>query len=307
LIDQSKWANFEFVRRAENGALHSAVRTYQSALNNYLVLKDPSGVYSIEAKVTVNAINTNNLFAGARIGGFFFSDAAGTYYAQIQIEQDTLGGLTANYLAQRCTAGGVQCTSFNDRQTGLIGPVNIGESHTLGIVYDGSIHFTFNFDSNPVGTITTNPVLPLGSPSVQWMGIGTRVWGMSNPGVSGYVDANFENVSINGNHTAISDSNGMIDRNTWSDNTLEFVREQITHGVYGLAVRSPGSFMNSYMDLVGGGTFNELQADLTVEQLMHSPNTSPTATPQMEDTLTPCSIMSMSMVPFTITLTPPLV
>jgi hypothetical protein len=68
----------------------------------------------------------------------------------------------------------------------------------------------------------------------------------------------------------------MINRTYWDDSTLEFVREQKCGGVYGLAVRSAGSFLNSYMDLVGGETFNELQADVTVEQLV---NVSSNATP----------------------------
>jgi hypothetical protein len=281
LIDRTKWADLEFIRRAENGALHSAVRTYESALNNMLLLKDPSGVNSIEAKVTLNAINTTNLYAGARIGGFFFSDDTGDYFAQIEIEQPASSYLRAYYFYERCTSRDLQCTTFDDHYIAIIGLPNIGESHTLGITYDGVKSFTFKFDTTSV-TIPTNANVPyLGLPSVKWKGIGTRVFGPSGPGVSGYVDANFENVLLNGNPTAISISdplnpfNGMIDDNTWSGTTLEFVREKVSHGVYGMALRSYDSFANNSLNFVNGQNVKEAQADLTVEQFINSPNTPP--------------------------------
>jgi len=276
LIDPTNWANLEFIRRAENGALHSAVRTYESGLNNMLLLKDPSGVNSIEAKVTLNAINTTNLYAGARIGGFFFSDDTGDYFAQIEIEQPASSYLRAYYFYERCTSRDLQCTTFDDHYIDIIGLPNIGESHTLGITYDGVKSFTFKFDTTSVTIHTNANVSHLGLPSVEWKGIGTRVFGPSGPGVSGYVDANFENVLLNGNPTAIS--NGMIDDTTWSGSTLEFVREQVTDGVYGMALRSYGSYANNGLNLVNGQSFNELQADLTVEQLINLPQPNP-ATP----------------------------
>ena len=64
----------------------------------------------------------------------------------------------------------------------------------------------------------------------------------------------------------------------WSDSTLEFVREQISDGVYGMALRSYGSFANDGLNLVNGKNVKELQADLTVEQLINNPNPNP-ATP----------------------------
>ena len=285
LIDHTKWTNLEYIRRVENGALHSAVRTYQSALNNMLLLKDPSGVNSIEAKVTLNAINTTNLYAGARIGGFFFSDDTGDYFAQIEIEQPASSYLRAYYFYERCTSRDLQCTTFDDHYIDIIGLPNIGESHTLGITYDGVKSFTFKFDTTSVTIPTNANVSHLGLPSVEWKGIGTRVFGPSGLGVSGYVDANFENVLLNGNPTAISDANGMIDRTNWSDSnpagdsTLEFVREQLTDGVYGMALRSYGSYANNGLNLVNGQSFNELQADLTVEQLINLPQPNPPATP----------------------------
>jgi hypothetical protein len=64
----------------------------------------------------------------------------------------------------------------------------------------------------------------------------------------------------------------MINRTYWDDSTLEFVREQITDGVYGMALRSYGSFANNGLNLVNGQNFNELQADLTVDQFINTPS-----------------------------------
>jgi hypothetical protein len=97
------------------------------------------------------------------------------------------------------------------------------------------------------------------------------------------VDALFENVYIkDSGPIPISDpSGGMIDdtNTNWSNNTLEFVRRQITDGVYEMAIRSYGSFANNGLNLVNGKSVTELQADLSVEQLVSNPSLSNPATP----------------------------
>jgi hypothetical protein len=284
LIDPRKWANLEFIRRAENGALHSAVKGYESAANNMLLLKDSSGVNSIEAKVTVNAIqDTDYAKSEARIGGFFFNyndgSKAGDYYAQIYVSDKPGPGWKAYYFVARCLDG-LQCLSFDDAHSGSLGLVNIGEAYTLLVGYHTQgTTFAFKFGNNGVDVPLTLPGTS-GSANVNWMGIGTRVYGPMDPGSgeNGYIDAIFENVTVNGVSKAISDSNGLIDRNTWSDNTLEFVREQITDGVYGLALRSYGSYVNNGLNLKNTQNVEELQADLTVEELGNPPQLNP-ATP----------------------------
>jgi hypothetical protein len=295
LIDETAWANLELIRSAENGALHSVVRSYGSAvtnnnLSNNLLILNPSAINSIEAKVTVNEIlNTSLSITRARIGGFFFSYNDGTqtgdYYAEIKIGEDLTNGLNAYYFVERCfDAPTCANTDPSSRKFGTPIPVNVGDSHTLGIAYDSSSNtFTFKFDST-LDTVSVSPAS--GPPSVQFKTIGTRVYGPGGPlapGQGGYIDAKFENVLLNGNPTAISDANGMIDRNAWIGNslggsTLEFVREQICDGVYRMALRSYGSYANNALNLVNGGSVKELQADLTVEQLTNNPNPNP-ATP----------------------------
>ena len=280
LIDRTKWANLEFIRRAENGALHSALRNYGNPQQgaNSLFLRNPIGVTSIEAKVTVNAFDNNSAYTRARIGGFFFKyddgSKVGDYDAGIYIGEDLVGGLRAAYFVERCFDVG--CNSPDLAQSGVIGPVNIGESHTLRIVYDTSVvpnTFKFYFDNAPLPVATVQVPPSSGPPLLPWMALRTNVFGYPlGPGQGGYVDAKFENVLVNNASTAISDANGMIDRNTWSGSTLEFVREQISDGVYGMALRSYGSFADNLLNLINGQDFKELQADLTVEQLVNTPS-----------------------------------
>jgi hypothetical protein len=292
LIDHTKWANLEFIRRIEGDALHpvlrSAVRSYGNVLSNSLSLPSPPPtVNSMEAVVTVNAIGGNNAYPHARIGGFFFHDptpggtfTGGDVYADIGIAEDyvTGRGLVAVARTFRCHDA-PDCFQTDHRFYSVLGEVSIGEPHTLRIEFNALLNFEFTLDH---GSPTLAYMgVPSGLLTYEWKGIGTHIGHLGpvplGPGEGGYVDAKFENVVINDITFALSDVNGMIDRTIWTP--LEFAREQLTDGVYGLAVRSAGSFLNSYMDLIGGQNFKELQADLTVEQLAHSPNTSPTATP----------------------------
>ena len=94
------------------------------------------------------------------------------------------------------------------------------------------------------------------------------------PGQGGYIDAIFENVRVDSN--LITFPGPFIDQSYRQ--TLEFAREQITDGVYGMALRGYGSFVNNGLNLLNGGNVKELQADLTVEQLINIPNPNP-ATP----------------------------
>lgn len=272
-MDSTKWANLEFIRRAENGALHSAVRSNGNPLSNNLLILNPSGVNSMEVTVTVNAIsNTNLVLTRARIGGFFFNYddglKAGDYYAEIYIGEDSNSGLHAGYFIERCLDG-LQCASSDDFHWGLIGPINIGEPHTLRIVYDtdpieSQNNFRFMFDGNPVGSFSVPS--STGPPSVSFKTIGTRVYGTIGPGQSDYVDAKFENVLLNGNPTAISDSNGMIDRTIWTPQ--EFVREQISDEVFGMALRSYGSYANNSMSFINASSIKEFQADITISDFI---------------------------------------
>jgi hypothetical protein len=307
LIDANKWANLEFIRRAESGALRSAVRQYGpltlgGGWNNNIIFQNSSSIREIQADVTLNSFKRDgDYWPRARLWGYFFNAhvpppthknyPAGTYYedvmAEVSIGENTVHtGLKAEYWILYCTDE--NCSSSEAVYYGELGSIDLGKTYTLDIQWDGT-QFTFKCDS---ASASVTPVLdpyysppdptPIGSstpPINQLKGIGTLVNPTTSLTTGGYVDAKFQNVVVNGTTPiAISDANGMIDDTTWSGSTLEFVREQIIDGAYGMGLRSYGSFANDGLNLVNAQNFNEIQADLTVQQLRNIPNPNP-ATP----------------------------
>ena len=282
LIDRSKWANLEFIRRIEGGALRSAVRSYGSTLGNNLTFIDPASVNSIQATVSIQEFtNYNGAFPRARIGGYFYNDNLGTIHAEIGLGENGYGGLKGYYSVGRCTDP-PECNSYT-----FIGydapyqPVALSTNYTLSIDYDKvNNQFIFSFPDSPVFFSAPTWQSDTNQPKF----IGTRV-NVASPVRGGYVDAMFDNVLVKYNGTSNPwvayddfDSSTSIDRNKWNGSTLEFVREQLTDGVYGMALRSYGSFANNGLNLINGQNVIELQADLTVEQLINNPNPNP-ATP----------------------------
>ena len=99
--------------------------------------------------MTVNAFDNNLAYTRARIGGLFFNDGTGDYTAGFYIGEDLTSGLRAAYFVERCYDVG--CNSYDNNQWGLIGPVNIGESHTLRVEYNQALNrFEFQFDGGAV-------------------------------------------------------------------------------------------------------------------------------------------------------------
>ena len=282
LIDRAEWTNLEFIRRINNGALESAIRQYGSNAGNNLIFINPSMVNSIQATVTIDDFVNIGAFPRARIGGFFYIDDSGTINAEIGIGENGSGGLKGYYNIVRCYDP-PDCFSYNFiAYDEPYAAVNLFAPYNLSISYDKpNNQFIFSFPDTPKYV----SVPAWSSDTTQPKYIGTRVSGVASPYSGGYVDAKFDNVLVKYNSDANPwvaydnfDSSTSIDRTMWSDSTLEFVREQISDGVYGMALRSYGSYANDGLNLVNGKTVKELQADLTVEQLINNPNPNP-ATP----------------------------
>ena len=277
LIDRTKWADLEFIRRIEGGALRSAIRKYGSNASNGLIFFDSPSVNSIQATVTIDDFINNGAFPRARIGGFFYEDTLGTIHAEIGIGENGSGGLKGYYSVGRC-ADLPDCTSYTSLgYSAPYQPVAFSSPYNLSIQYDQSNNqFIFSFPDSP--HYVNVPAWSNGTNQPKF--IGTRVNAGSSQG--GYVDAKLDNVLVKYNSVGNSwvaydnfDSSTLIDRTKWSGSTLEFVREKISHGVYGLALRSYGSFANNMLNLVNGGDVKEGQADLTVEQLINIPSPNP--------------------------------
>ena len=273
LIDRANWANLEFIRRINNRALESAIRQYGSNAGNNLIFINPSTVNSIQATVTIDDFVNIGAFPRARIGGFFYNDTLGTIHAEIGIGENGSGGLKGYYNIVRCYDP-PNCFSYNFiAYDEPYAAVNLFAPYNLSISYDKpNNQFIFSFPDTPQPV--SIPAWNSGTTHPKY--IGTRVSGVASPYNGGYVDAKFDNVLVKYNSDANSwvpydnfDSSTLIDRTTpkWQDQTLEFVREQITDGVYRLALRSYGYFANNGLNLINGQNVKELQADLTVEQL----------------------------------------
>lgn len=273
LIDRNRWANLEFIRRNKDWAHQSAIRMYGATGNNNLSLPNPTGVTSIKADVTIADFINIGAFPRARLAGFFYNDDSGDIYAEVGIGENVTGGLKGHYYVMRCSDP-PECISRVD----LIfaqpwGSVNLYEPHTLSITYNGGNSFTFGFDNLP--PINVNGPVYSAPPSnfASFKGIGTRLGGtIVSPSEGGYIDAKFDNIYINNSpHDEFSST--LIDRTTpkWQDQTLEFVREQITEGVYGMALRSYGSFANNHLNFIDAITVKEFQADLTVKEFDNTP------------------------------------
>jgi len=197
-IDSSKWIERELVREADEGVLSSVLTASGAAQSNSLTFSDQNGVTGIKADVTVTqATGAGN--PRARLTGYFYKSSSapvGDYTGEVQGEIDLRwngANLVAYWFVAKCTDSA--CNTSTDLQTGTFGTVALPSTHTLSIVWDGTI-FTFGMDGAAPQTFDPRTAAPIVSPipPEPWKIIGTRV----SPGVGavGSIHATFDNVHI---------------------------------------------------------------------------------------------------------------
>lgn len=280
LIDRTKWADLEFIRRIEGGAFRSAIRRFGENATNNLTFANPASVNSIAATVHIDGFINNGAFPRARVGGYFYGDSnqyglPGDIFAEVGIGEFISGGLNGYYLITRCF--NVDCTSNETLDYRILRSVDPFAEYNLSIYYD-QVRHQFAFGIEDVPAYFDPPQQRVGPPILnQWKGISTRVSNTGNdPTKGGYVDAKFDDVYVNDSIESQwvrydnFDSSALIDRTKWSDSTLEFVREQITDGVYGSALRSYGAFANNNLNFIDAKTVKEFQADLIVKEFINN-------------------------------------
>jgi hypothetical protein len=271
MIDPTKWADLEFIARIEGGALRSEARSSFSNPNisSNLTFIDPNNVTSIKADVTVTDLIYNGDFPRALIHGFFYNDGIGNVRAEVAIG-DFGSGLRARYSVGSCSD--FNCTIYNEFNSGLLGGIlGLRTTHNLFISWTGT-QFVFELDGTGSPAYTPPSSGSKTSP-IPFKAIGTHV----ASGLGGFVSALFDNVYVNNGtpYDNFNSSGGLIDPMKWKHYTeeinqaLEIVREQIGDGVYGLALRSYGSFGNNNMNFINAPDIKELQADLTVKELIY--------------------------------------
>ncbi len=200
LIDRTKWRFLEFVKRVENGVFKSQLTRFGANGSNTLNFADTAGVNAYQADVTVTEVNLSSATARARLSAFFLNDGTpgdgdvGEVHAEIAIF-DSGSGLRVWYLVVQCN--NPDCSSFTflifDDTT--FGTVNLGETHTLSLAWDGKRFFTFGFDGNTVKfDAAAAPVV--GPSKSSFKGIGTSVREIGGPNEGAHIKATFDNVML---------------------------------------------------------------------------------------------------------------
>lgn len=239
MINYTKWDSQELVREIRlvggNNKLVSKVSGYGTASSNFLYVKNPGGIYYLEAVVTLTSAEaqfdaTHTTYSYAGLAGVFYNDGTGTtgssvgdVMAQMCLESSQ-GALKARWLIIRYTSA--DRSSYDTVDGGLMGgTILLNQPYKLSVKFDPSAKtFTFTVGANShqkVVTGTTN------TPRSDWKAIRTIV--QPPPGYLGRVSATFDNVKAQ-NQSGVEvlsddfESSLNIDTAKWSPN-LELVRE----------------------------------------------------------------------------------
>ncbi len=198
-IDPTKWTDREIVREVSAGKLVSAVTAFDAPQANRLHFSNQNGIAGIKADVTITAVSNSGALPRARLVGDFYNSTSsppGNQTGEVQGYIDirhTGTNLEAQWHVLRCTDS--LCNNGTTLGSGTFGVVNLGETHTLSVVWDGSA-FTFGmdgatqaFDPKPLA-----PVVQAVSPN-PWMEIGTKI-DNATAGTGGSIRATFDNVYV---------------------------------------------------------------------------------------------------------------
>lgn len=226
-LDLSRWLETERVRVIRGGALNLAQRTpVTTAADSGLSfsswnenLANPAAVTALRAKVTVNAADpaacAANPAAGqarARIIGSFFNvgtpvpgSQLGDVLAQVRLTRfsnstDAPGVLRVQGIVSQCTSADCAATTTIGSLVDL-GTVNVGTATTVQLQWDAPAKtFLFARDGGAQSGSVVYAISDTTPPSVPFKQLSTRLdlpACASTPALQGWVDASFDNVSVN--------------------------------------------------------------------------------------------------------------
>jgi hypothetical protein len=269
-INAAKWQNLEVVREIRSGKLVSGLRAAgPSPINNSLLFANPSAVQSFhtEARITSATLPTAG-DCGLRLRGSFYNDgttgsgALGDVRAELYALEANTGG-QVGYVVYRCTNSDCSTLTYVIAPT-IVKAITIGETHTLGIAWDGSF-FTFTVDGLPT-VVNPRLVQPVVNPTPQVsLKMLTSQVTIFPPGGTGSVAGEFDNVYVNG---ALYDdfSGTRLDPAKWDGANLELVRE-ISGGRLVSKVTAADTallYPRNRIRFVNTKAVKTLQADVTV-------------------------------------------
>jgi hypothetical protein len=225
-INPTLWNGWERTRQIKSGQLNLVQRDYgltsSDSGSTYYNWSDDITDYplvtELRAKVTVNALEVNACasnasvgLARARIYGSFYNvgtpvagSQTGDALAQVRLYRlsnstDAPGLLQVQGLLANCT--NTDCSSSNTVGTVALGTITVGTATTVQLQWDKpNKQFLFSRDSGSSSGTIKYTDSDAQSPGVPFKRVGTRTdlaSCLSNPRVTGYVDASFDNVSVN--------------------------------------------------------------------------------------------------------------
>ena len=162
-MNANYWDSYEYVREIRNGALVSKTRSVNSteAVGNYLNLPNPDQANEIQAKVTLTSNqNPNRAFTRARLAGYFYNDTGDPnsgYQGETLAIVEIMGGSPndinhpnpyAQWTVLRFNDTDATMWKWTVHQSKIFSngtTINLGESHLLGLKWDG-VRLAFKLD-----------------------------------------------------------------------------------------------------------------------------------------------------------------
>ena len=210
-LDPTKWADLEFVREVVGGRLVSkaaAAGPVGTNVRNRLRFVNQNVVTALRADVTVTDFQSTNSLVQARpLAGSFYNDGSsaggndstGDIESYIRIYSQNDGSPWVEFLADRCADS--QCNTTTFLFSDILGSVNVGETHSLVLVWDGSL-FTYGLDGS-TQAFDPKPLAPVMQPPTQhFKDLRTQATTQATAGY-GYIAATFGNVSVNNQATGL--------------------------------------------------------------------------------------------------------
>jgi Thrombospondin type 3 repeat len=213
-----KWQTWEFVRRADDGYIQSAVANYNNNQSSNLGIVNPETIGGFRTDVSVTGFDNNAAWTGARAIAVIYNDGtqglgarAGDIVVGVGVG-NTGTDLNGYYQVVRCLSG--DCSLPGEYESIVYEPAFFSAEqdrlYTVGMNWDPATNqiefsYTDHFNSTGHGIIVGNLPISVSLPQNPFRGVGTRVSSIDAAGEYGYIRANFENVQITDVLNAIAD------------------------------------------------------------------------------------------------------
>jgi hypothetical protein len=205
-LDPAKWIDLEYVQEIQSGRLVSKVAHTGgsgTSANNRLRPVNTRLVTALQWDETVTALESTGTDVMTRLNAVFYndgtstgpSDARGDINASIRIHSNNGGPLTVLFLVTRCVDApcNTDAAFFSDS----FATVNVGETHTLFLNWDGSV-FTYGVQTLGITkTFDPRPYYAVAKPPVSiYKDIRTRV-SINTANAYGYIATTVDNIHVN--------------------------------------------------------------------------------------------------------------